>query len=217
MSKILVVEDDQNMRDNIVEILEAGEYQVVSAVNGEDALEQIRNDTIDLVMLDIAMPGMSGMDVLPVIKKEYPATRVIMVTAFSNVETAVEAMRNGADDYVTKPFKIHELLISVNKCLEQIKFADSKLFLNMDDTFSCLANPIRREVLLLINSRKKIRLMDLCRSLEIDDHTKVNFHLRVLKEARLIKQDSQKNYLLSKEGNKVIDCFKTVVKGLGGA
>ncbi|MBW2689741.1 MAG: helix-turn-helix transcriptional regulator, partial [Deltaproteobacteria bacterium] len=73
---------------------------------------------------------------------------------------------------------------------------------------------IRREILLLINREGKLRFMDIPRKLEIEDHTKVNFHLKVLKEANLIKQDEMKRYLLSPAGRKVIDCLQLVAKGL---
>lgn len=214
MYKILVVDDDKEMRDNIVEVLDAADFEISSAEHGEDALEQMKKSTFDLVLLDLLMPGISGMEVLPLIKRESPSTQVIMVTAFSTVDNAVEAMRKGADDYLTKPFKINDLRMTVKKCLEQAKFKNCKTLLDMDDTFSSLANSTRREILLLINSEGKIRFMDICRSLEIEDHTKVNFHLKVLKEASLVQQDERKSYTLSEAGSKVIDCLNTVVKGL---
>jgi DNA-binding response OmpR family regulator len=214
MYKILVVDDDNEMRDNIMEVLADEDFEIFSAEHGENALEQVKNNSFDLVLLDLLMPGISGMEVLPLIKRESPSTQVIMVTAFSTVDNAVEAMRKGADDYITKPFKINDLRMTVRKCLEQAKFKSCKMLLDMDDTFSSLANSTRREILLLINSEGKIRFMDICRSLEIEDHTKVNFHLKVLKEASLIQQDERKSYALSEAGNKVIDCLNTVVKGL---
>jgi len=214
MYKILVVDDDKDMRDSIVEILSADDFELIAAENGESALELIKEISFDLVVLDLLMPGISGMEVLPLIKRESPSTQVIMVTAFSTIDNAVEAMRKGADDYITKPFKINELRMTVRKCQEQAKFKSCKMMLDMDDTFSSLANSIRREILLLISGEGKIRFMDICRSLEIEDHTKVNFHLKVLKEASLVQQDDRKSYSLTDAGSKVIDCLNTVVKGL---
>ncbi|MDT8420173.1 MAG: response regulator [Desulfuromonadales bacterium] len=214
MHKILVVDDDRDMRDNIVEILTDSEFEIAAAEDGEDALRQLKGQSFDLVLLDLLMPGLSGMDVLSMIKRESPSTQVIMVTAFSTVDNAVEAMRKGADDYITKPFKINELRMTVRKCLEQARFKSCKMLLDMDDTFSSLANSIRREILLLIDREGKIRFMDICRRLEIEDHTKVNFHLKVLKEASLVQQDERKYYALSGGGRTVIDCLNTVVKGL---
>jgi DNA-binding response OmpR family regulator len=214
MFKILIVDDEQDMRENIAEILTAADFEIDTVENGEAALEQLKVNSYDMVLLDLLMPGISGMEVLPLVKRENPATQVIMVTAFSTIDNAVEAMRKGADDYITKPFKINELRMTVRKCLEQAKFKRCKMLLDMDDTFSSLANSIRREILLLINREGKIRFMDICRSLEIEDHTKVNFHLKVLKEAGLVKQEERKLYTLSEGGSKVIDCLSTVVKSL---
>lgn len=214
MHKILVVDDDIDMRDNLVEILSASDFEIATADNGEEALALVKEIPFELVLLDLLMPGMSGMDVLPMIKLENPATQVIMVTAFSTIDNAVEAMRKGADDYITKPFKIDELRMTVRKCLEQAKFRNCKMLLDMDDTFSSLANSIRREILLLIDREGKIRFMDICRSLEIEDHTKVNFHLKILKENSLVQQDERKLYRLSEGGRKVLDCLNTVIRGL---
>lgn len=214
MFKLLIVDDEQDMRENITEILTADDFEINAVENGEAALELLKETPYDLILLDLLMPGISGMDVLPLMKKENPATQVIMVTAFSTIENAVEAMRKGADDYITKPFKINELRMTVRKCLEQAKFKRCKMLLDMDDTFSSLANSIRREILLRIKHEGKIRFMDICRSLEIEDHTKVNFHLKVLKEAGLVQQDERKFYTLSEGGRKVIECLNTVVNSL---
>ena len=216
MYRILVVDDDRDMRDNIMEILADDDFEITTAENGEDALQHINKTAFDLVLLDLIMPGIKGMEVLPLIKRECPSTKVIMVTAFSTIDNAVEAMRKGADDYIAKPFKIDELRMTIRKCLEESKFMNCKALLDMDDTFSSLANSIRREILLLINREGKIRFMDICRSLEIEDHTKVNFHLKVLKDANLVQQDNRKLYILSVAGNKTIDCLNTIVKGLTG-
>lgn len=210
MNKILVVDDDRDMQGNIVEILEKADFQVFSADNGEEAVKATKKDNFDLVLLDLIMPGMGGMEALPIIKRECPGTKVIMITAFSTIDNAVEAMRKGADDYITKPFKINELMMAVKKTLEEAKFQECKAVMGMDETFNSLANSIRREVLLLIHSEGKVKFMDICRKLEIEDHTKVNFHLKVLKDANLLKQDERKCYLLSKAGRKAIDCLQLI-------
>ena len=210
MNKILVVDDDRDMQGNIVEILEKADFQVFSADNGEEAVKATKEDNFDLVLLDLIMPGMGGMEALPIIKRECPGTKVIMITAFSTIDNAVEAMRKGADDYITKPFKINELMMAVKKTLEEAKSQECKAVMGMDETFNSLANSIRREVLLLIHSEGKVKFMDICRKLEIEDHTKVNFHLKVLKDANLLKQDERKCYLLSKAGRKAIDCLQLI-------
>jgi FixJ family two-component response regulator len=160
------------------------------------------------------MPGMGGLETLPQLKRLCPGARVIMITAFATVDNAVSAMRKGADDYLTKPFKVDELLATVRRGLEEAKLRKCRAFLNMDDTFNSLANTLRREVLLLLSRGEKKRFMDIARALEVEDHTKVNFHLKVLREAGLITQDQRKCYLLTREGEKIIECLQAVAENL---
>lgn len=210
MNRILVVDDDQDLRENLVEVLSDAGFSPDLAGDGHEAIEKLATDKFDLVLLDSIMPGMGGMETLPVIKRNYPKIKVIMLTAFSTVDGAVEAMRKGADDYVTKPFKINDLLVTVRRCLEEAKFVACGEMLNMDGMFKSLANATRRKMLSLLKEHGKLRFMDITRKLDIDDHTKVNFHLKVLKDAELLEQDGRKHYQLSKKGKKIIECMGTI-------
>lgn len=210
MSKILVVDDDRDLREDLGEILNEAGFAARLAEDGLRAIELLETDEFGLVLLDCIMPGMGGMETLTRIKRVAPKTRVIMMTAFSTIDSAVEAMRKGADDYITKPFKIDDLLMAIRRCLEEAKFADCGPGVNMDEMFKCLSNATRRQVLVLLRDHATLRFMDIVRGLEIDDHTKVNFHLRILKEADLLTQDSQKNYQLSAKGKNVITCLSSI-------
>jgi FixJ family two-component response regulator len=123
-------------------------------------------------------------------------------------------MRKGAEDYLAKPFRIDELLVTIRRILEEARFLQCRTFLDIDDTFNCLANTLRRDIIRLIHREQKIRFMDLVRGLQVSDHTKVNFHLRMLKEAGLIRQDEKKLYLLSAEGERLVDCLNVLVTNL---
>jgi DNA-binding response OmpR family regulator len=210
MAKILVVDDDQDLRENLVEVLSNADFELTAAENGEQALALLAGDTFDLMLLDSVMPGMGGMEVLPQVKRSYPKVKIVMLTAFSTVDGAVEAMRKGADDYISKPFKIADLLVTVRRCLEEAKFVACGELLNMDEMFKCLANIIRRKTLLLLKEHGRLRFMDIARKLGIADHTKVNFHLKILKDADLLEQDGKKQYLLSTKGKKIIGCLTTL-------
>jgi DNA-binding NtrC family response regulator len=216
MVRILIVDDDRDMQENIAEILGAEGFSVDVANDGEEALELLGENEFDLVLLDLIMPGLGGMDLLPSVKRLNPRAQVIMITAFSTVENAVKAMQRGASDYIAKPFKIDELLVAVKKCLEEARFQSCKAILDMDDTFGSLSHAIRRQILLLLKQTGKARFMEITRKLDIEDHTKMNFHLKVLKDAGLIKQNTHKLYVLTTEGEKVIECLNAVVKGLSG-
>jgi DNA-binding response OmpR family regulator len=211
---ILVVDDDQELRENIREILAEAGFAVTVAASGEEALDFLEQQAFDVVLLDLIMPGMGGKEVLPLVKRQSPRTRVIMITAFATVENAVATMRKGADDYLTKPFKVDELLTVVRRSLEEARLQKCHSVIDVEDTFNCLANVMRREILFLLAREGRLRFMDITRKLEVEDHTKVNFHLKVLRDARFIEQDARKFYVLSKEGRKVLDCMQVVVKSL---
>lgn len=214
MNSILIVDDDQELRENLQEVLVRDGYAVDLAMNGTDALEIVKQRDFDLVLLDLVMPGMSGLETLLLLQRQKPQIRVVLMTAFSTVDNAVDAMRRGAADYLTKPFKSADLLMTVGRVLEEAKFKACKAVLDMDGTFSALANPIRRQALRLLAANPRLRFMDITRGLGIDDHTKVNFHLKVLKENGLIIQDEHKLYSLTPEGEKISQCMNVVINNL---
>ncbi len=118
--RILVVDDDESLRWVTQAQLQQSGYEVAAAADAASAVEQIRNFPPDLVITDLKMPGMSGLDLLKAIRAEYPEIIVIMVTAFGTVENAVEAMKAGAYDYITKPVNVDELRLIVNRGLEHL-------------------------------------------------------------------------------------------------
>ncbi len=109
MISILVVDDEQGMRDFLKIMLKKEGYQVQTAGNADSALSSLKEDPFDLVISDIRMPGESGLDLLAEIKVIYPDLPVIMITAFASPDDAVIAMKNGAFDYISKPFNIDEI------------------------------------------------------------------------------------------------------------
>ena len=117
-NKLLVVDDEHLIRWSLEQNLKKQGYEVVTAGTGEDALRLVREEQPDLVLLDIQLPGISGIDVLEKIKDHDEDIIVIMVTANSGLENAVRAMRLGAYDYVSKPFNLEELSIVVRKALD---------------------------------------------------------------------------------------------------
>ena len=193
VTRVLVAEDEAPLRND-----------------GEEALRKFRQEgPFDLVILDIMMPRVDGFEVLQAIRQESDVP-VVMLTALGTAEDIVRGFRLGADDYITKPFKINDLLVSIRRCLEEAKFVACDELLAMDDTFKCLANAIRRNTLMLLKEQGKLRFMDITRKLDIDDHTKVNFHLKILKDADLLEQDGRKQYQLSPKGKKIVNCMGSI-------
>lgn len=116
---ILIVDDEFAIRDNLDQLLKSVGYNTVVAADGREALERAAEQEFDVVISDIRMPGMSGTEVLQRLLPSHPDTVVIMVTAVAELKTAVEAMKLGASDYVTKPFDLDDILVRVENAIEK--------------------------------------------------------------------------------------------------
>lgn len=209
MKKILIVDDDGEFRRHLIEVLKE-EYQVDDASSATEAYEKLGTGNFDIVLLDYMMPKQNGIDALYEIKRLRPKAKVIMITAFASIENAIDVIKKGASDYISKPFKIDNLLLAIRQVLEEAKFEEGMKKLDIDRTLSALASPIRRNILKLLRGRGDIHLMEITRHLQIEDHTKVVFHLKMLKEADIIDQSKGRTYFLTKEGIRMTECLKTL-------
>ncbi len=120
---ILIVDDEQHMRWIIEKTLAKEGYKTDSAATGAEGLAKLQSTGPDLVLLDLKLPDMNGIEVLRSMKQEQPRVPVIMITAHGTVESAIEAMKIGASDYISKPFDIEELKIIIHRCLEVVELA----------------------------------------------------------------------------------------------
>lgn len=120
--RVLVVDDEESLRFLLASELAAESFEVQTAGDGEEAIEMIRkkiekSEKFDVVLLDIRMPKLDGWEVLKFIKSNVPETRVIMLTAYADVKNAIEALRLGASDFVSKPYDLDDILTSINRAL----------------------------------------------------------------------------------------------------
>jgi DNA-binding NtrC family response regulator len=118
-SRIVVVDDELNIREALVTLLEKKQYQVRGAGSAEEAMKELEAATADLILTDLKMPGMGGMEFVRQLKERWPEIEVLVMTAFGSIETAVESMRCGAYDYITKPIDRERLAVVVDKALER--------------------------------------------------------------------------------------------------
>jgi DNA-binding NtrC family response regulator len=114
-----VVDDEEQMRDLLVKVLEKSGYQASVSAEGGQALALLEREPVDLVVTDVRMPGMGGMEALRAVKELNPDIVVIIMTAFGSIDQAVQAVKEGAYDYISKPFKIEEMLLTIDKALEE--------------------------------------------------------------------------------------------------
>jgi nitrogen regulation protein NR(I) len=118
MSNILIVDDEKNILSSFNKFLQQEGYQVLTAKSAEEAFQVLSRESLDLVIMDIRMPGMTGLEAISRFKQSYPKLPVILMTAFGTVDTAIEAMKAGAYEYLIKPFDIPEMKDLVRKALE---------------------------------------------------------------------------------------------------
>ena len=117
-ARILVVDDEESIRDLLRLVLTGEGYSVVTANDGEEAIEYLEAQRFDLVITDLVMPGVNGVEVLRAARRIDPNYPVIVITGYPSVETVTELVRLGAGDYLTKPFNIDVVIVTVAKLLE---------------------------------------------------------------------------------------------------
>ena len=130
MSTILIIDDDDQLRKSFERLLADEGYDVESAPSGERGLDAVRAGAPDLVILDVRLPGMSGFETFKAIHEIEPKLPVIIMTAFGTTETAIEATKMGAFDYILKPFEIPEMLTVVREALDAGRFMRSLVDMN---------------------------------------------------------------------------------------
>jgi DNA-binding NtrC family response regulator len=117
--RIMIIDDEKIVGDMAKMALEKEGYVVETFINAEPALERLRAERFDVVVTDLKMKGIDGMEVLRRVKNLYPETKVIMITAFANLDTAIEALRGDVYDFFPKPVKIKELKVSIQRALKK--------------------------------------------------------------------------------------------------
>ncbi len=131
MAKILIIEDNDTMREAMAAIIGKMKYKFDSAKNGHDGLQFCEKSAYDLVVTDYKMEGIDGLEVLKQVKEKYPSIEVLIITAYGTIELAVEAMKLGAIDFITKPFSHEEFKLKIERILERIK--EKKEFARLSD------------------------------------------------------------------------------------
>jgi len=155
MNRILIADDDRKLRRTLQIMMERLGFESVGAENGEEALKHLRTERFDVVLTDLKMPGMSGIDLLEEIRSYDQQTPVIVLTAYGTIQTAIEAMRNGAFDYVLKPYDNDALEQVIRKALEFHRYRAENRFLKEQ-----LGHAWESEMLPLPGTRELAALID---------------------------------------------------------
>lgn len=132
MEKILVVDDEKSLREVLSIMLKRAGYTVTEASDGDEAIGHVNKEIYDLVITDLRMPKADGMDVLKAVKSASPDTVVLVITAFATSDSAVEAMKHGAYDYLTKPFQVDEVQLIIRNALEKRRLSTENMLLKRE-------------------------------------------------------------------------------------
>ncbi|WP_456474133.1 response regulator [Candidatus Pyrohabitans sp.] len=220
MARILIVDDDPQICETLAEILSDEGFEVEYVLSGEEALQRIDSRYYDVVITDLLLPKIDGMEILTHVRRVKPKMQVIMITAFATIENAVEAMKRGANDYIAKPFKINEIQSAIKRVLEEAKFREEFISAPRDvekeieTTLKVLANPIRRNALKVIEVEGRVPFSRILSRINIEDPTKLSFHLRQLKEAGLVDQNTNKEYFITGKGKKALSILRELMGAL---
>ena len=130
--RVLVVDDEKVIREILADFLSLEGFQVTVAFDGVDALKQLSSSPFDMVISDLKMPNMGGLELLEHIQSEYEDILTVIMTGFGTVETAIEAMKKGAYDYILKPFKVEEVVHIVRRGFEKQRLISENIRLRYD-------------------------------------------------------------------------------------
>jgi len=208
MKKILIVDDDAQFRSNLAQILNDAGYQNDTAASCGEALTKAEAGDYDVILLDMVMPRGSGAGCLVELRKNNPRSAVIVITAFATVKDAVDVVKKGASDYLAKPFKIEELLLTIKRVIEETQFEKRAEKREFHHILSALSSPIRSDIIRLLQMRKHARLVEIAKELGMDDRAKVHFHLKKLEESGIVEHNNENIYSLTLFGELTRECLK---------
>jgi|Deesub1362B_J571_1020462.scaffolds.fasta_scaffold01217_7 DNA-binding response OmpR family regulator len=205
MSTILIVDDDRHTTSVLEKALHRQGFEVVTAESATEGISKLTETQPELVLLDLVLPDMRGLEALDEIKRISPDVRVIIISAFPSIGDVVEAMKLGASDFLVKPFNVGELVSIVKKTLEEARLerkVEAKL---SDAVIKALSNPIRKKIALYLLHAGARRFSEVARSTEMDDPSKLSFHLRVLIDAGIVSKNRTGQYQLTSEGVAIVE------------
>ena len=170
MLQILVVDDDRTVRRAVTDTLREAGHTVESASGGVEALKTLSERAFDLVLTDVRMPGVDGLELFRAVRTSAPSTDVILMTAYGEVEDAVHVLKEGASDYLTKPFAMDELVVRVERLEEQRRLR-SEILLTREQLRQVLAEasrvPLRPRLVVVEDVPPEVGVVELVEQLQV--------------------------------------------------
>jgi len=206
---VLVVEDEP-ITLSALERLLSSEYRVLTAREAEEALRLLKRERVDVVVADLRLPKGSGLELLEWVRHNLPETKVIIITGYSSIKGAVEAMRLGASDYIPKPFSVEDIQNAIAGVLQKREEAPAGMREEeFEAVLRALLHPMRRKILSVLSSGS-LTFTAIWRATGARDPTSVNFHLKKLKSTGMLVQDSSKLYRITPLGREAVSLMKSI-------
>jgi len=143
--KMMLVDDEERFLSTTQKLLARKGYEVLTATSGAEALEKLRTHSIHVIILDVKMPGMDGIETLKAIKRSYPLVEVIMLTGHATVESAIEGLKSGATDYLMKPTDVQDLISKAEEAFGKRRVLEEKIRVAQTRSFMKTPREILRE------------------------------------------------------------------------
>jgi two-component system phosphate regulon sensor histidine kinase PhoR len=208
-TRVLVVDDEKVVRDGCHRVLSGKGYEVATAENGQQALDLLAANSVDLILLDLKMPVMSGEEVLEITRTDYKEIPVIIITGHGTVDTAVECMKKGAYDFITKPFQIDEFLLTVTRAAEKRKLEQKAKQFEEENIQKLYDLNLEKSRLKTIINRMANGVMVTNRNLEIVLHNPA--FMRLLEISKEIENPAPITEIMTYES--LIETLKQIQRG----
>ncbi len=208
-TRVLVVDDEKVVRDGCHRVLSGKGYEVATAENGQQALDLLAANSVDLILLDLKMPVMSGEEVLEITRTDYKEIPVIIITGHGTVDTAVDCMKKGAYDFITKPFQIDEFLLTVTRAAEKRKLEQKAIQFEEENIRNLYDLNLEKSRLKTIINRMANGVMVTNRNLEIVLHNPA--FMRLLEISKEIENPAPITEIMTYES--LIETLKRIQRG----
>ncbi len=204
--RILIVDDDKIFLDKIKKILTLDQHSIVTSISGENALLELEKNEFDLILTDLKMPGLSGVDLIKKIREKGIDIIIIVITGYGSIESAVESMKSGAYDYILKPFEITTLKNKLKEVETELKLKQKPVLINpvFNELIKLVLHPVRKEIITILKTEIKLNFDEIYKKLKIDNSINLNSHINRLIRENVIKKD-QESYSLSPTGIMLVD------------
>ncbi|MBU1903039.1 MAG: response regulator, partial [Proteobacteria bacterium] len=207
--KILVVDDERPIRDGCQRVLTGRGYEVIAAENGQIALDILAKELLDIILLDLKMPVIGGKEVLEITRATYPDIPVIIITGHGTVDTAVECMKNGAYDFITKPFQIDQFVLTVQRAADKRKLEQKARLFEEENIRNLYDLNLEKSRLKTIINRMANGVMVTNRNLEVVLHNPAL--MRLMETSEEIENPAPIARIINKAS--LIDTLKRILTG----